>query len=89
VVNGRCIRSFPRHSRTATIDDNMISPEQGEKSAFETDLHTFVRAHFNQDVMEETRVSSQLVGIPGMDIVSDVDIEWNFFLFEFFIYSVN
>eukprot|EP00299_Pterocystis_sp_00344_P002725 c1306_g1_i1.p1 GENE.c1306_g1_i1~~c1306_g1_i1.p1 ORF type:complete len:426 (+),score=86.72 c1306_g1_i1:44-1321(+) len=69
IVDGKCVRLFPKRSRTATLDDNMLSPEQSNSNLYEADIHQMVKTHFNQNVMEETKVDSHHVGLPGYEVI--------------------
>jgi hypothetical protein len=69
IVDGKCVRLFPKRSRTATIDDNMLSPEQLTTNLYETDIHQMVKTHFNQNVMEETNIDDHHVGMPGYEVI--------------------
>jgi len=70
IVDGKCLRQFPKPARKASPEDNMESPEQQSRAAYEPDIHQFVRKHFGQDVMEETPVQTHNVGLPGPEIIN-------------------
>lgn len=50
LIDGNCVK-FPTKTRTADVDDVMVSPEQLAPSKYEADIHLFVKKHFGQDVM--------------------------------------
>jgi hypothetical protein len=64
------MKPLPKHSRTAVIADNMLSPEQLTSSVYEADVHKIAEKHFHQRVMQETPEDRHLDGLPGYDVVS-------------------
>jgi len=69
MIHGKCMKPLPHHSRLATVEDNMLSPEQSTGALYETNVGQMVKQFFHQRIMEET--AHPLAGMPGYAVVEE------------------